>query len=213
MVFGGTSGAGPHAAGVLALLAQSGIRGRAAHDAIRDGASTDGLTVPNEDYGHGRLDAAGALGVAIEGEGPTIALSSSPAAAGEAVRVVATVTDPDGGSLEVRWDDGYDGTWDGDFGAALEHESVQTEAGLRVKARVRDPQGHIAEAAILVALTPSAPDAGIADGGVSDGGARDAGGASDDDDGCGCAASSSASVLAFVFAFVVLASRRSARVR
>jgi hypothetical protein len=211
MVFGGTSGAGPHAAGVLALLAQAGVRGLAAHDAIRNGADTDGLTVPNEDYGHGRLDAAGALGVAIEGEGPTISLSSSPAAAGEPVRVVATVADPDGGSLEVRWDDGYDGTWDGDFGAVLEREGVQSEAGLRVKARVRDPQGHVAEAAILVALRPSTTsDGGVPDGGVA---TSDGGAAAPPDDGCGCAASSSSPSIAFVLVALALASRLRSRER
>jgi MYXO-CTERM domain-containing protein len=198
MVFGGTSGAGPHAAGVLALLAQGGIHGRDAHRAIRDGANTDGLEVPNEDYGDGRLDAAGALGVAIEGAGPTISLSASAAVAGDAVRVTATVADPDGGALEVRWDDGYDGSWDSGYTRSLERDTLQIESGARIKARVRDPEGHVAEASILVPVLPSAPDAGVPDAGAPDGGSTPA-----EDDGCDCSTTPRSSP--FVFFAAVLA--------
>ncbi len=43
-VFGGTSGASPHVTGTAALLAQAGVHGDAARDAIRTGAVSDAVT-------------------------------------------------------------------------------------------------------------------------------------------------------------------------
>jgi hypothetical protein len=204
-VFSGTSGATPHAAGVLALLAQSGVRGFDAHRAIREGADGAGLEVPNDDYGHGRLDAAGALGRTISGSPPTISLSASAAAPGETVTITATISDPDGGALEVRWDEGYDGSWDGEYAATLARDLTQIAGGARLKARVRDPQGYVADAAILVALAP-AIDAGTPDAGP--------GPHSAEDGGCGCStAPRSAPVALFAAALTMLVRSRRAHKR
>ncbi len=69
-LFSGTSGASPHVTAAAALLAQTGLRGDAARDALRAGADHDAITgaVPNGGYGYGRLDIAAALGVTAAGE-------------------------------------------------------------------------------------------------------------------------------------------------
>jgi hypothetical protein len=64
--FGGTSAAGPHAAGVAALLVQfldHQVDAAEVQDAIRRGARSDGFTgtTPNPTWGYGKLDAYAAL--------------------------------------------------------------------------------------------------------------------------------------------------------
>ena len=64
--FGGTSAAGPHAAGVAALLMQFARNSADPADieaAIQQGAVSDGFTgsTPNDTWGYGKLDAYGAL--------------------------------------------------------------------------------------------------------------------------------------------------------
>ena len=78
-VFGGTSGAAPHVAGVLALLAQAGLRGDAAKVALTSNAAHDATTgaVWNASYGFGRLDAAAALGAGPTGSPPTVRVAAS----------------------------------------------------------------------------------------------------------------------------------------
>ncbi len=225
-VFGGTSGAGAHLAGATALLAQVGIRGLAARQALRDGAVADGATgeVPNSDYGYGRLDVAGALGIDGHGRAPSITLRAEPAEAraGEEVRLVAEAADADdaASSLELRWDDGYDGSWDTPYGASTARLLTQGDVPLRAKVRVRDPEGHVAEAAVLVPIPPpNVQDGGVSEDGVAaaDGGVEEprvAGGGG----GCGCDAPGSGSPLSsscgvpLVMA-IAFARRRSARRR
>jgi subtilisin family serine protease len=78
-VFGGTSGAAPHVAGVLALLAQAGLRGDAAKAALTSNAAHDAMTgaVWNARYGFGRVDAAAALGAGPTGSPPTLRVAAS----------------------------------------------------------------------------------------------------------------------------------------
>jgi MYXO-CTERM domain-containing protein len=156
-VFGGTSGASPHVTGVAALLAQAGIKGDAARDAIRNGAVHDNLTgaVPNGNYGYGRLDAAGALGVSTVGKNFTVALTTSPAMpnAGDKVTLTAAPAgDPDAiASVSAKWDDGYDGSWDTPYDAAMQHQVSSMTAGkFPYKVRVRNAAGHVAEAIVWV---------------------------------------------------------------
>jgi MYXO-CTERM domain-containing protein len=156
-VFGGTSGASPHVTGVAALLAQTGVRGDAAREAIRKGAATDAAmgTLPNGQYGWGRLDAAGALGVTAAGITPTLTVVARPAkpAARQHVSLVATATGGDG--FEIKWDDDYDGTWDTPYDSLAPRVVTALLPGTRVfKARVRNSSGRVAEALVHVTFGP-----------------------------------------------------------
>lgn len=162
--FGGTSGASPHVTGVAALLAQAGIQGDAARDAIRAGAVSDATTgtVPNGDYGFGRLDAAGALGAKKVGKDPSVQLSFTPAAptVRDTVELVAHATSGDGNdaALEVKWDDGYDGAWETSYAAPAPHAVVKKTAGkYPFKVRARNSGGHIAEAVAWVTIADAPP--------------------------------------------------------
>ncbi|MGH7330485.1 MAG: S8 family serine peptidase, partial [Polyangiaceae bacterium] len=160
-IFGGTSGASPHVTGAAALLAQAGIRGDAARDAIRKSAMSDGSegTLPNGDYGYGHLDVAKALGVTKDGVTPTITLAANPttAPANSQVELTATVSGGDG--LQVKYDDGYDGTWDTDYASADPRSVTSAQAGVvHYKVRVRNSSGRIAEAVASVTFTPASTD-------------------------------------------------------
>lgn len=228
-VFGGTSGAGPHVAGVAMLLAQAGIRGDSARQAIRDGAQRDAITTADlRAYGAGRLDAAGALGVVPSGP-PSVRITQSPAPgiAGTETALSLVTTDPEhsAASLIARWDDGYDGTWETDYGAVAERMVVHEEPGsYPYKVRVKNPGGRIAEAVIWLEVAeapPEQPDGGAPDAGGTDAGSTPKPPASeaqggDSDDGCGCRVPSGRdgsgwfAVMSIAFA---LASRRRIGVR
>lgn len=176
--FGGTSGATPHVTGVTALLAQAGIRANDARDALRSGAQSDAITgtVPNKDYGWGRMSAAAALGVAADGERPEVTLTATPARVpvGGEVEIAVDVVNPGGeaSEVELRWDDGYDGTWDGAY-APVSARTVAHDAAGRYpyKARVRNAQGRVAEAVVWVEVG----DAPVEDAGVDADPGADAG--------------------------------------
>ncbi|HEY3358038.1 MAG TPA: S8 family serine peptidase [Polyangia bacterium] len=183
--FGGTSGAAPHVTGVAALLAQTGIRGDAARDAIRAGAFVDDVTgaVPNDRYGFGRLNAAGAFGVSAAGAAPTVTVAVTPAypRPGQSATLTVQAVDPDGsaGALEAKWDDGYDGTWDTPYGALAPRTVSSAAAGTQAfKVRVRDASGRFGEAIARVTWSDTPPDGGVGDGG------RDGQGAGGSDGGC-----------------------------
>lgn len=200
-VFGGTSGASLHATAAGALLAEAGIHGDAARDAIRAGAMHDATTgaVPNGDYGYGHLDIAGALGAKTNGATPTVTLEVTPAR--PTVDAPATLTPTadsgDGTAVEAKWDDGYDGSWDTPYAAVAPRELTAKATGRQpVKVRVRNASGHIAEAVAWVTFS-AAGTGGSGAGGAS--GGRGAGGApplpsgaapasapTDDSGGCGC---------------------------
>ena len=188
--FGGTSGSVPHAAGVTALMAQIGIRGDAAGDALRKSARIDGISepLPNADWGYGRMNAAAAMGGTFDGKRPSIALQITPSApvVGDAITVTPVASSDDGAdvAIEARWDDGYDGSWDTAYAALGAHSiaALASRGVVRVKVRARNAGGRIAEAVALVQVKDAPPveppsdDAGTTN---SDGG----GGSSS---GCGC---------------------------
>jgi len=158
-VFGGTSGASPHVTGTAALLAQAGIRGDAARDAIRNGAIVDSDTgaVPNGSYGWGRLDAAGALGVKTNGVDPSVTITVTPAnpTTADTIELTPNAQSNDGndGALEAKWDDGYDGTWDTPYGGLAPHPFTPPGVGrYPFKVRVRNDAGRVAEAVVWVAV-------------------------------------------------------------
>ncbi|MFO0708373.1 MAG: S8 family serine peptidase [Sandaracinus sp.] len=193
-IFGGTSGAGPHAAGVAALLVQSGLRGADVRARLMSTSIDDGFaTLPSPDYGMGRIDALRALanGDADDGgEPPTVTLAAVPSRIdlGQSVQLVASASDPEGTAVEARFDDGYDGAWDTEYASVLEHTFTPTltsgtEGWVYAKVRVRDAAGLVAEASvrIRVGAFPAGVDGGEPDAGIGpDAGPGSGGG------GCGC---------------------------
>jgi subtilisin family serine protease len=188
MVFGGTSGAGPHAAGVVALLAQTGLRGEPSLARVRETAIADDATgpIPNDDYGHGRLSAVAALGGEPAGASPSLTLRATPSRvrSGESVTLRVEAADPDGGPIEVRWDDGYDGSWDTEYERPTSRIVSFTQPGTyRWKVRARGATGRVAEAVARVVVSEEAPSVdagGQVDAGAADAGVEPAGG------GCAC---------------------------
>jgi MYXO-CTERM domain-containing protein len=179
--FSGTSGAGPHVTGVAALLAQASIHGLDAHAAIRKGARASEVAgqLPNNEYGYGALDAAGALGVPPDGDPPTVTLSASAAVAkpGESITLTATVVSQDDSKDEIRWDDGYDGSWDTPYATPAPRVVTTLVPGLQsYKVRARNAAGRFAEAIIQVRFDSSAEPVGGAGGSSGQGGDGGAGG-------------------------------------
>ncbi|HEX7665945.1 MAG TPA: S8 family serine peptidase, partial [Polyangiaceae bacterium] len=200
--FGGTSGASPHVTGVAALLAQAGIKGDAARDAIRKGADHDGSegTLPNGDYGYGHLNAAKALGVTTDGTTPTVTLTANPSTLPVGAQTQLTATVGGGDNLQVKYDDDYDGTWDTDYAGADPRSVGATAPGVRhFKVRVRNSSGRIAEAVTSVTFTAPTPNGG-----------------NDDSGGCGCRttndrASTAGSLGLALATLLVLRKKRSAK--
>jgi MYXO-CTERM domain-containing protein len=156
-----------------------------------------------------------ALGGAPQGRPPRVALRAEPSRAqpGERVRLSLELSDPDGGALEVRWDDGYDGTWDTDYAAPAERTiDVETTGVLRWKVRARDATGRIAEAVARVQVAvPQAPPTDA--GGQVDAGPGDGGMVAPPASGCGCRAAGGSPLTAgglacFVLALLVRRRRR-----
>jgi hypothetical protein len=156
MEFGGTSGAGPHVAGGAALILQADrtLVGELMRVAVQEGALADEDvgTVPNDDWGYGKFR----VYRAIFGEDPPAnrppVLSLAPPAsafAGEEAFVTPEASDPDGdeAAMVMRWDIGYDGTWDTDWIEVAPYGHVFDEPGaVSVKAEVRDELGLTAQA-------------------------------------------------------------------
>ncbi len=60
--------------------------------------------------------------------------------------------------LQIKWDDGYDGTWDLPYAAVAPRKiTSKTAATLPFKARIRNAAGHVAEAVIDVTFTTPPP--------------------------------------------------------
>jgi MYXO-CTERM domain-containing protein len=233
-IFGGTSGAGPHVAGVAALVVETGLRGATVRERIMATAWDDALggPLPDPDYGAGRLDAlravVGSEPVDNGGGPPRVTLEASPPAIdpGGTVTLTAAAVDPEGSPVVLRWDEGYDGTWEGDYADATTRTWTPTVSGAGgwayAKVRARDVYGRVGEATVRVRVgEPPTPafDAGTPDAGLVaedaaaglDAGPAPAGG------GCGCRTGApggrSASAFAALLALAAgLARRRRTRV-
>lgn len=204
-IFGGTSGAGPHVAGVAALVVERGLRGLAVRDRLTSTAWDDGLvpSLPDPGYGFGRLDALRAVN-GMEpvdfGGGPphvTLEASASRVEPGEEVVLTVTAFDPEGSPVLVRWDEGYDGVWDSDYAEVAPRTWTPVVDGGRgwafTKVRARDVYGRVSEASVRVRVgaLPEMPDAGPPDAGLDpvDASVSPDAGAAPPAGGCGCRAS------------------------
>ena len=149
---GGTSGAAPFAAAVMALWMQANPDGdpRDLPELIRASATEDVITgeVPNPTWGFGKLNPSGLL----LAQDPTYNTAPTVTAAapvevrlGEPFEVVLTPADAEDAPevLTARWDLGYDGIWDIPYReeTLLAVEGVEEPGPWRVVAQVRDSLG------------------------------------------------------------------------
>jgi MYXO-CTERM domain-containing protein len=210
------------------LLTQSGVTGADVLYRLDATAIDDGFaSLPNADYGAGRVDALRALagGDAETGEEPpTLSLVAIPDRVdpGGTVRLVATASDPEGTPISLRWDEGYDGTWEGDYAAETERTITPslegaTEGWAFVKVRARDAAGLVSEASVRIRIGAYAAgtDAGMPDAGGADAGTGGGGGGGG---GCGCrvaprAPSPMTALLALALVTLTAARRRTSRAR
>jgi len=217
MVFGGTSGAGPHVAGAAALIKQlnpdfSGIQVRTA---IREGALVDAQVTGDGEQPVEALWGAGKLRVfqALYGQSPApntqpnIVFGDVYATVGLPVllRPVLTDAEDDPATLQVRWDDGYDGVWNaGPAPLGEGREVIYAQAGTYlVKAQVVDSGGLTAEALgrVHVIQGPTCDGALCPDGGGP-------GSDSQGSRGCGCQANGSQAPFAVALLVMLALFRR-----
>jgi len=197
VVFGGTSGAGPHVAGAAALMKQlyPDLDGLEVRQALKDGALVDAQVTGDASFDRTELWGAGKLRIyaALFGETPadntppTVTLADRTVTAGVPVRLVPEVQDAEDPSsdLQVRWDDGYDGTWDeGPAVVGQGREVTFNDVGVvPVKVQVIDTGGLTAEAVARITVQEGA----TCDGGICPDGGPDAGpGVNPRSSGCGC---------------------------
>lgn len=182
--FGGTSGAGPHVAATLALLAEQDpdADADALEAALLGSVGTRGLVpdlgrLPNEGWGHGKLRAHRALYGAdpeVDNRPPSIDFLRFD---GEGLTAV-DVIDPEGDDVLLRVDWDYDGEWDSDWQPGTRFDLDGRYAiGETFAARITARDVHGGAADIVGEFTVPAPEPDMAvepdvgledDGGVVD---------------------------------------------
>lgn len=176
--FGGTSGAGPEVAGLAAMLKQANpgasatvIREKLLGSLVKD-ATIAGEPVSNVGGGKLHVDVALATGAPPK----VVLLAPASAAPGASVALTAQINDDgDASKATVRWDVGYDGTWDGDASTATTRSVTMPASGpLDVKVEVVDDQGW-SGAAVARVWAPGTGPGGAGGAGGSGGGAGAAG--------------------------------------
>jgi len=171
MVYGGTSGASPHVAGAAALLiaADPWLDGAGVRSALTTGAVEDSFTgpVPNDDFGHGKLDVYRAVyGVAAPGgSAPVVEPAEIEMPIGMLdFAIDASDADEPTSDLLIEVDRDYDGVYEDvlrtptvrfDYGAPAEHF---------VKVRVTDSTGRYGQALVRVTVVEAPIDPAPADG-------------------------------------------------
>ena len=171
MVFGGTSGAGPHVAGALALLMQLHPNKKVGEieDMLLDNAHAEAYmgTLPDKAWGNGKVNAY----KAIHGQLPPN--NAPPAAAVRFEKIeqykvfldASASTDDTSETLMFRWDIDYDGTWD--MGWSSNPKWIETlPAGTTmatIKVQVSDEDGLVSSAVVSHAVPVDyvAPEPGV----------------------------------------------------
>ncbi len=182
MPYGGTSGAGPHVAGTIALMRQA-FPNASADELLAKllaGATSDAMVAkagPTA-FGRGRLDVAGALGIEPQaGTAPTVIVVTENGGTSRPTLHVEITDDEPAETMRVRWDLDYDGVPDTEWEALSPRSFEGATVGSQwVRLEVLDRQGHVASttAVFEVGTIPPPGDARAT--------------SSDADAGCGCRA-------------------------
>ncbi len=181
MVFGGTSGAGPHVAGAAALLKQlePGLDGFEVRDRLRAAALVDPRVVADAEHPVEDLWGAGKLRIhsAVFGQEPgpnqppVLQAPAIAAAPGQPVALALSLEDDNDpiAQLQVWWDDNYDGGWDsGPLPGDQTRQVVFDEPGRAVlKVKVVDTGGLSTTALLEVTVAPDDSPGGSGSGGCS----------------------------------------------
>ncbi len=213
-VFGGTSGASPHAAAVAAQLVQAlpDATGVEIRDLLQAGAvvddqlGVDGDDLPHDRFGHGKVRSFRSW---TDGDDPPDALPrtlevtadfTSERRDGEC-HVTATPIVRGRDDATFRWDWAYDGRWDGGFAAGDLSYVIEpgTELAVRMQGAV---DGWIVGDGLALWTVPDACVEGVACGG---------GGCTTGDSGSG--RTPAAALLALCLGLLVRTRRRAARPR
>lgn len=165
--FGGTSGAGPHVAAAFALLQQlypdwtpTELENRMVETTDRDNLLPAPLNIPSNNWGWGKLNIYRALydRPIPNNQAPTAALKITDG--GNILRLDASEsTDPDGDSLEYRFDINYDGQWEIDWSSTANPTislDLLVDSSSYVRLEVRDPHG--ARSGALAKFAPPEPE-------------------------------------------------------
>lgn len=171
MVFGGTSGAGPHVAGALALLMQLYPDKKAGEieAMLLNNAQTEEHmgTLPNKSWGNGKVNVYKAtLGVMPPDNKPPVAkLRFEKIEEYKLFLDASGATDDGAGALTYRWDIDYDGQWDTKWSPEPKHIETLPEGSTlaTVKVQVADENGLTAQAVASHAVPAdyTAPEPGI----------------------------------------------------
>jgi hypothetical protein len=168
--FGGTSGAGPHVAATVALLAAQhpewdadAIEARLFESTRTQGLQPDLGALPNGGWGFGKLNLHQTLYDALpdlENQGPAIR-GSDGAWVEAGYQLTVDATDPEDDPLHYRWDLAYDGVWAGEWSTepTLVLDDAAPNDELTVRIAVRDEWGGVAERIEQVVVPePPAPE-------------------------------------------------------
>ncbi len=172
-LFGGTSGAAPHVAGSLALVAQAHPQespdfweSRLIEHSARTNLTPDPDAIPGPGWGYGQLRVHRALfGAAPPTNAPPEARLTIEPFDSHRVRLDATASsDPDGDRLEYRFDIDHDGDWETDWRAEGHLERSTAALGEadseRLYSRLEIRDSHGARAGALAKYPPSDPGGG-----------------------------------------------------